>query len=148
MLAPHWLARGRQQPWSSKPKGKGLHAPQGMAPGGPQRWLSYVDAEPRETLPTASWNRGANLPAPDGAWSVALLQTQQVSAVSWIQAEAGDSEALRLSSQLYYTLAVRRGGEKSVNLSEPQFSCGCNGAGTAPGVRGGGYRCEGSGALS
>lgn len=65
--------RGGKQPWSSKPKGKGLHAPQGMAPGGPQRWLSYVDAEPRETLPTASWNGGANLPAPDGAWHFSRL---------------------------------------------------------------------------
>ena len=79
----------------------------------------------RETLPAASWNKCPCPRGERGEW--ALLQTRQVAAVSWIEAEAGDSGKWRFPPQLYYILAVRRGGSSysaSLSLTFPVCAMG------------------------
>ena len=66
-----WLSAGRCRGGSgpgASPKGRGLHAPLGMAPGRPQRRLPDVDAKTQGDPPCCLLGLRTNLPALGGAW--------------------------------------------------------------------------------
>lgn len=52
-----------------------------------------------------------------------LLQAPRAAAMSWIKAEAGDSEKSRFASQLYHILAVQPDKSYSTSLSFTFLTC-------------------------